>query len=485
MAANLDPALQPLLAEQQGAQVGQGGRAQPMPAEERAVLLDHARHNKPRNVRHPFTAGPEEPDAADRLAQFMRDVMRVLIASNYYLLEREQDALVWLTDQFEGAAAYQWGLVHEAARREPSTTGIGVRSVLYRAMRDMLAAYPIGNAAAELRIREERDFVFDPRRPLSETRLLWTRYFEAYDRGVARTAHLGPTLIVPPQDWPTRLREMQKRFPPWINKLIDEYPANFADPNRAWNYIIDVARREKRGPTAAPAAASGGRPRAVVQQLAEMDHAGVGSDDAVDFQALFHQHYQNFVPSGTATTAHQMPAADAGGLHALRNSGFCWRCGSRDHHRSSCPQPASQNELDGLPLASWMVRPPPSPAPSPSTALAPLSAVQSRLDRQDALLQSILARLDAVPLSIGAAPSSSPALVPLSAPVEPTPPTVATPSAVAVEPPMIVGGPQPAGYVLAGQNQGMPLWVESSLLAASVMHARMDDHSGNAVGSQQ
>ena len=37
-------------------------------------------------------------------------------------------------------------------------------------------------------------------------------------------------------------------------------------------------------------------------------------------------------------------------------------------------------------------------------------------------------------------------------------------------PPMIVGGPQPAGYVLAGHNQGMPLWVQDSLLVASIMH---------------
>ena len=100
-------------------------------------------------------------------------------------------------------------------------------------------------------------------------------------------------------------------------------------------------------------------------------------------------------------------------------------------------------------------------------------------------LQSILARLDAPLLSTGASPSSSSALATLSDPVEPTPVPLAAPPAVAVKPPMIVGGPQPAGYVLAGQNQGMPLWVESSLVSASVMHARMDVQPGNVMGSQE
>ena len=471
MAANLNAALQPLLAEQQGAHVGQGGRAQAMPADERALLLDHAKHNKPRDVRHPFKAGPEEPDAADRLAQHIRDLMRVIIASKYYLLEREEDALVWLSNQFDGAAAYQWGLVHEAARREPSTTGIGVRSVLYRALRDMLAAYPVSNASAELRMREERDLVWTPGLPIQEIRVRWTRYFEAYDRAVVSTAPLGPTLQVPPQDWTTRLREMQKRFPAWINRLVAEYPVHFANETSTWNYIIDVARRENRGPASAPA----GRSRAL-QQLAELAQAGVGADD-VDFNELFHQ---NFAAAGLPPAYH-----DGGGLHALRNVGFCWRCGSKDHHRSSCPQPASQNERDGMPIASWMVRPTSSSAssPSPAPSLAPLSAVQARLDRQDTLLQSILARLDAVQVSTGAAPSSS--LAALSAPVDPTPAPVVEPPAAAGEPPMIVGGPQPAGYVLAGQNQGMPLWVEASLLAASIMPARADVQPGNVMGSQE
>ena len=53
--AALNPHLQLLLAAQQGAHVGQGGRPQAMPDDERAALLDHAKHNKPQNL-EAFTA---------------------------------------------------------------------------------------------------------------------------------------------------------------------------------------------------------------------------------------------------------------------------------------------------------------------------------------------------------------------------------------------------------------------------------------------
>ena len=69
--AGLNPQLQLLLAAQQGAHVGQGGRPQPMPDQERAALLDHAKHNKPEKMPESFTAAPEDDDAADLLAAFV------------------------------------------------------------------------------------------------------------------------------------------------------------------------------------------------------------------------------------------------------------------------------------------------------------------------------------------------------------------------------------------------------------------------------
>ena len=45
--------------------------------------------------------------------------------------------------------------------------------------------------------------------------------------------------------------------------------------------------------------------------------------------------------------------------------------------------------------------------------------------------------------------------------------------------PMIMGGPQPAGYVFAGQNQGLPLWVTPSVIEASVMVAPSENGAGS------
>ena len=76
--------------------------------------------------------------------------------------------------------------------------------------------------------------------------------------------------------------------------------------------------------------------------------------------------------------------------------------------------------------------------------------------------------------------SFSPALAVVTAP--PAASVAATSTASGT--PMIVGGPQPAGYVLAGHNQGMSLWVQDCLMAASIMHAHAEDAGSVADGSR-
>ena len=51
-----------------------------------------------------FTAAPEDDDAADSLAAFVIKLLRRLLASHYYLIEREADAMIWLGSQFKGNA---------------------------------------------------------------------------------------------------------------------------------------------------------------------------------------------------------------------------------------------------------------------------------------------------------------------------------------------------------------------------------------------
>ena len=175
--AALNPHLQLLLAAQQGAHVGQGGRPQAMPDDERAALLDHAKHNKPQNL-EAFTAAPEDEDAADSLASFVTKLLRRLIASHYYLIKRETDAMIWLGSQFKGNAGQQWTLVSELAEKEASKSGIGVQSVVYRALRDMLAVYPFPDAKAEWQVRKARDFVWNYAITANANRANWNRFFE-------------------------------------------------------------------------------------------------------------------------------------------------------------------------------------------------------------------------------------------------------------------------------------------------------------------
>jgi hypothetical protein len=52
-----------------------------------------------------------------------------------------------------------------------------------------------------------------------------------------------------------------------------------------------------------------------------------------------------------------------------------------------------------------------------------------------------------------------------------------------------MGGPQPTGYAQLGHNQGVPLWIQEPLLAASIavasdMPAADATVLGNEMGSQ-
>ena len=62
-------------------------------------------HNIPHVSAH--TAAPEDDEAADSLAMVVTKLLRRLIASHYYLIEREADAMIWLGSQFKGNAAQQ------------------------------------------------------------------------------------------------------------------------------------------------------------------------------------------------------------------------------------------------------------------------------------------------------------------------------------------------------------------------------------------
>ena len=99
-------------------------------------------------------------------------------------------------------------------------------------------------------------------------------------------------------------------------------------------------------------------------------------------------------------------------------------------------------------------------------------------ESQGGLLHSLLARLDA--LSLPPASPSSQALAMMAAPTNASASSLV---GAASGPPMIVGGPQPVGYVLAGQNQGMPWWVEVSLLTASIMSPASDPAIGPVSGA--
>jgi hypothetical protein len=102
------------------------------------------------------------------------------------------------------------------------------------------------------------------------------------------------------------------------------------------------------------------------------------------------------------------------------------------------------------------------------------------MDRQDALLEQILARLNtASPPST----TTSALLVPANFAANGAATTIAQMVAAvpppSTMPPLILGGAQPTGYVYVGTNQGLSIWGQTDIVAASIMD---EGASGNAVG---
>ena len=135
--------LAPLLASQQATHAGQpGGLGQAQTPEQRALELRFPEKNRPKDIQGGCGIAPDHIDAHDVMAVYINRIMTRIIASKYFYMEYENQALDWFEDQFKDRAAIQFRIVLREAKRTATTTGIGQNSVLYRVLRDMLLAYP-------------------------------------------------------------------------------------------------------------------------------------------------------------------------------------------------------------------------------------------------------------------------------------------------------------------------------------------------------
>jgi hypothetical protein len=251
--------------------------------------------------------------------------------------------LEWLASQFAGRAAEKWTRIVAAARITATTSGIGHNSVLYRCLRDMVLAYPAVGIKAHLQMRKFRDLVWNRKDTVAQTASKVLAFYEAHDRAVELTRHLGVTLQVPVQDFATRFTEMQGHFPEWANQLVVNHPERFTSEQACWTALVEEAARKAAGKAMG---AEGGLAQLGICTVGDLDNdtylspagllAPVGS--FYEDEGYFHD-------------------GGGGGLFALRPPG-CWCCGSKEHHRKDCSHPASAAELAGALVNQWAKLPP-------------------------------------------------------------------------------------------------------------------------------
>lgn len=459
MAGNV-ASLVALQAEQAGVQTGQpGGLGAAITDADRQALMQWALRSKPTSFRQAFASGPEEENAHNDMGIHIDKIIRRLIACKYFLKEMEKTALDWIEEQFVGRAADQWHIVVREASRIATVSGIGPQSVLWRALRDMLAAYPAHGVKAAILRRKVTDIVWSPTMKPQEIYTQFVQYYEAYDRAVQQTQTLNDvTMVVPAQDWATRFTEMQLVFPPWALQLVTNHPGRFTNMVDTWTALLAEASRQ----TAARKLGSGGR----VHQLAMPDNTFMDGFDP------------GFSDSGLGAAGYQHFAS--GGIFAMPRVPGCWRCGKANHLRRDCDLPPSPAELQGLPMNQWAILPrlgpdarraPPPRAPPP--AVAQVAAVDDKVARLEAMVVSLLSHVGAaqtqppaagapfVPANFAATPGLDVAttLAQVAAPAPPGPPPA----------PLVLGGSMPAGYLFVGHNHGVPVWGRPEIVEASIM----------------
>ena len=133
---------------------------------------------------------------------------------------------------------------------------------------------------------------------------------------------------------------------------------------------------------------------------------------------------------------------------------------------------APQRALGGAPPRMSM--------PPPIVAQVADVDTRLRMDRQDALLEQILARLNTTSqLSTTSSALLGPANFAVNGAATTIAQMVAAVPPPSTMPPLILGGAQPIGYVYVGTNQGLSIWGQTDIVVASIMDKGA---SGNAVG---
>ena len=241
------PLLHRLMAAQQGVHQGApGGLGNALTPEELEALLHrHATRFRCESVRNPFSLAPDEPDVHEAVHKYITILMDKIIASKWFLNDLEVVALEWLAGQFTGRAV-------ENARRyrgqnHCNDIGHWAQQCSLSLPSYMVLAYPAAGIKANLQMRKLSDLVWNCKDTVAQTASKVMAFFEAYDRAVELTRHLGVTLQVPAQDFATRFTEMQNHFPEWDNQLVVNHPERFTSEQACWTALVEEAARKAAG----------------------------------------------------------------------------------------------------------------------------------------------------------------------------------------------------------------------------------------------
>ena len=392
-----------------------------------------------------FTKAPRSPASQTELLQTLDTLCRYVGAYNQAHITQEERTLLWMATHFTEGAASAFRASLATARTQPSTTGIGQGSVLWRALFHMVVMYDNPQSKQE---GEELLKGLKWCGSVSSTEILFIEVFKNYQALVAATAGNPVATRAGNLSWEQKYGYIHAILPAWAKTRIRTSPETCDTEADLWRELYQHEPVSERG--------SG-----------KMFQLGVegDTDDEATCLPCDPPSYEEYL---------QWRRNDQGVYALLLASNGkplkCWRCGG-NHRLNTCLALPSQPEQQGQHFSNWPSVPPvPAQAgisaPVPTPLARPLSAPTMYVRPTiNALSEDALGgRFDRLEATVATLAGAVAAMVQAPRPAEaPLPAVMALPAPPTPAPLLLVGhGVAPPGYIDVGTAaDGRPLWARA------------------------
>ena len=191
-----------------------------------------------------FTKAPRSPASQTELLQTLDTLCRYVGAYNQAHITQEERTLLWMATHFTEGSASAFRASVATARTQPSTTGIGQGSVLWRALFHMVVMYDNPQSKLEgSQLLKSLKWQGD----VSRTQILFIEVFKNYQALVAATAGNPVATRAGNLSWEQKFGLIHAILPEWAKTRIRIAPMTFDTEEDLWKELYQHDPVDERG----------------------------------------------------------------------------------------------------------------------------------------------------------------------------------------------------------------------------------------------